>query len=104
MNGVSPPLPLYALMKRTGLLIFFLPSLILEVRTEAKERGLTAAILSLPVAQKCPYICIEILRTEPKVRIGTAVNPARVRTLYFCNTSLAPYHYVCNTYLQLVFN
>jgi hypothetical protein len=35
MGGVLPPLPLYALMKWAGLLIF-LPSLILEVRTEAK--------------------------------------------------------------------
>lgn len=58
MNGVSPPLPLYALIKWTGLLIFLL-SLILEVRTNVKECGLTAAMLSLHVAQNCHYIYME---------------------------------------------
>jgi hypothetical protein len=103
MNGVSPPLPLDALMNWTGLLIFLL-SFILEVRTNVKECGLTATMLSLHVTQNCPYIYMEILRMERKVWIGTPVNPAKVRTLYFCITSLAPYHYEFSAYLQLAFN
>jgi hypothetical protein len=69
MNGVSPPLPLYALIKWTGLLIFLL-SLILEVRTNVKECGLTAAMLSLHVAQNCHYIYMEYWGRKEKYGSG----------------------------------